>query len=288
MALDISTIFVKQFSTTIQYLVQQMETRIEKAVRVETGIRAEDAYFDQIGARTAQTKVSRHERVNYADQTYDRRRVSPIVKFDADLLDNDDKLRAIIDPTSPISRSIAMALNRAKDDAIIDAFFGIAYSGKTGTTANTWASFTDQIIASGSAGLTKSKILEAMQILDANEVPREDRFLVCSAKQITDLLNTTEVASADYNTVKALVQGEINTWLGFNIIRSERLAVNGSSERRVCAFQKQGMLLAYSQDITATIDRMPEYHNATQIYASMQIGATRMEEKRVVEIACTE
>lgn len=288
MALNIDTIFVKQFSSTIQYLVQQKDSRLAQAVRIESGLRAEDAYFDQIGARTAQLKTGRHDKVNYVDQTYDRRRVSPIVAFDADLIDNDDKLRMIIDPTSPVSQSISMALNRKKDDLIIAAFYGDAYTGKAGGTTNTWASYTGQLVAHGSAGMTKAKLLNAKQILDENEVEPEDRFLVCASEQITNLLNTTEVASADYNTVKALVQGEVNSWLGFNIIRSERLPVDDSGYRRCFAWQKQGMLLALSQDIQAKIDVMPEYHYATQVYASMMMGATRMEEKRIVEIPCVE
>ena len=66
-------------------------------------------------------------------------------------------------------------------------------------------------------------MLDAKKILDENETdPEETRYLVCTANQLSDFLNIAEVKSSDYNSIKALVQGEVDTYLGFKFIRSER------------------------------------------------------------------
>ena len=84
------------------------------------------------------------------------------------------------------------------------------------------------------------------------------------------------------------MQGQINTFAGFNFIRSERLAVDGSSYRRVIAFQKKGIVLGVGQDVIARISERADKNHAMQAYYEMTIGAARVEEARVIEIKCLE
>ena len=113
---------------------------------------------------------------------------------------------------------------------------------------------------------------------------------MCSPKQIQDLLSTTEVKSSDFNTVKALAQGSINSFLGFEFIPSTRLSFDATNtDDRLCyAFTEDAVKLAIGKDVTARIDERADKSYATQVYYSMAIGATRMEEEKVVEIACDE
>jgi hypothetical protein len=108
-----------------------------------------------------------------------------------------------------------------------------------------------------------------------------------SPEQITNLLATTEVTSSDFNTVKALVQGEINSFLGFNFTVSNRLSKTGN-DRTCIAFAQDGLTLAIGKDINARIDERADKSYATQVYYCQTIGATRMEEAKVLGIVCQE
>ena len=118
----------------------------------------------------------------------------------ADLIDDADKVRMLIDPTSSYARAAAAAIGRAMDDAVIDALGGTATTGKEGSTSTSVPS--TQKIAHGSGGLTIAKLVNAKKLLDANSVdPSIKRFIVVSPEQIEDLLNSTTVTSSDFNTV---------------------------------------------------------------------------------------
>lgn len=136
--------------------------------------------------------------------------------------------------------------------------------------------------------MTLAKLREAKYILDNADVdPSIPRVLVVSPKQIQDLLADTNVTSSDYNTVKAMVQGEINAFMGFTFVTSTRLGLSGST--RTCfAYAVDGLLLAVGKDLHVRIDERPDKSYATQVYAAMSIGATRMEETKVVQIDCVE
>ena len=108
------------------------------------------------------------------------------------------------------------------------------------------------------------------------------------SSQLYDLLMSTEVTNSDYNVVKTLVQGEVKTWLGFEFVRTERLLTNGSSERLCYAYQRWAMQLAVQKEITGRVDERSDKNYAWQVYMKMCMGATRLEEARIVEIACTE
>jgi hypothetical protein len=179
-----------------------------------------------------------------------------------------------------------MAMNRAEDDEIIAAFFATAITGKEG--GNTEDFPAGHIVAHGSDGLTIAKVLEAKRILDENEVEADDRTAVVSAKQIEDLLGTTEVTSSDFNTVKALAKGEVDKYAGFTFIRSERLGENAGDIRRCAFFQKRSMKLAVSIDKRGRIDEMPNKNYSTQVFYEQRVGATRMDAKGVVEVLCAE
>ena len=112
--------------------------------------------------------------------------------------------------------------------------------------------------------------------------------MVVSAKQLSDLLGSTTITSADFNSVKALVQGELDTFLGFNFIRSERLETDSNDDRLVLGFCQSAIGLALGRDIETRISERADKNYATQVFLSMTIGATRVEDEKVVQIACQE
>ena len=286
MSTQITTAFVNQFSSNVQMLSQQMGSLLRTAVDSES-VNGEKAFFDQVGAASAVLRTSRHADTPLVETPHSRRMVTMSDYEYADLIDDQDKVRLLVDPTSTYSRAAAAAMGRAMDDVIITAALGTANTGKDGSTSTALPS--GQKIAHGSAGLTIAKLVSAKEILDAASVdPSIPRYIVVSPKQISDLLNNTTVTSSDFNTVKALAQGEINSFVGFQFIVSNRLNTDSNSDRQVIAFASDGIKLAVGKEPAARIDERADKSYSTQVYYCQSIGATRMEEERVVEIACNE
>ena len=286
MSTQITTAFVNQFSANIQMLSQQMGSLLRNAVDVES-VNGEKAFFDQVGSAAAVLRTSRHADTPIVDTPHSRRMVTMSDYEYADLIDDQDKVRLLVDPTSTYSRAAAAAMGRAMDDVIIAAALGNASTGKDGSTTTALPS--GQKIAHGSAGLTIGKLVEAKEILDSGNVdPSIARNILVSPKQVSDLLNNTTVTSSDYNTVKALAMGEINTFVGFNFIVSNRLGTDSNADRQVIAFASDGIKCAIGKEPAARIDERADKSYATQVYYCQSVGATRMEESKVVEIACSE
>lgn len=286
MSIQITTAFVEQYKSNVFHLAQQKGSRLRDAVRSES-VTGKSHFFERIGSTAALKRTSRHADTPRVDTPHSRRRVT-MEDYDwADLIDQEDKVRMLISPQSEYAKAGAYAMGRAMDDAIIAAATGNAYAGVSGGT--TVALPAGQKIAVASSGLSVTKLISAKEILDGADVdPDEERYLICSAKQISDLLALTQITSADYNSVKALVQGQIDTFMGFKFIRSERLGLDGSSNRQVLAFTKSAIGLAVGKDMSTKISERADKNYATQVFLSMTIGATRVEDEKVVEIACQE
>ncbi len=285
MSFQITTWHTQQYSSAVQMLVQQKGSRLRDCVRVES-VTGDTAYFDQVGAGTAVKRGARHADTPFTETPHSRRQVTLEDYEYSDLIDKQDRVRTIADPTSFYAQAAASAMGRAMDDVIIGQALGSAKTGKTGATSVTLP--IGQKIVKNASGLTLAKLLNAKEILDAAENdPDEERYLICPAKDVTVLLNTTEVKSADYNTVRALVAGQIDTFLGFRFIRSQRLTLDSSGDRQCFAWRKSGLLLAVGQAPTARISERDDKSYSTQVYYCMSIGAVRMEEEAVVEIATT-
>ena len=290
MSNQITTAFVQQYSSNVQMLSQQMGSLLRGAVDVESVV-GKNAFFDQVGKTTAVLRTSRHADTPQIDTPHSRRRVSLADYEWADLIDNADKVRLLIDPTSSYAKAAAAAMGRAMDDVIIAALGGTAYTGETGSTSVALPSGQKPYSASQTDGLTVAKLLKAKELLDLADVdPSLPRFIVVGPKQISDLLNTTEVKSSDFNTVKALAQGQLDSFLGFKFIVSNRLKFDATNtdDRLAYAFTSDAIKLAIGQDVIARIDERADKSYSTQVYYCMSIGATRMEEEKVVEIACDE
>ncbi|MEY3811703.1 MAG: hypothetical protein RIT11_810, partial [Pseudomonadota bacterium] len=208
MSNQITTAFVQQYSSNVQMLSQQMGSYLRGAVDVESVV-GKNAFFDQVGKTTAVLRTSRHSDTPQVDTPHSRRRVSLADYEWADLIDNADKVRLLIDPTSSYAKAAASAMGRAMDDVIIAALGGTSFTGETGSTSVTLPAGQKPYSASQTDGLTVVKLLEAKKILDLADVdPSLPRFFLCGPRQISNLLGTTQITSSDFNTVKALAQGQ--------------------------------------------------------------------------------
>ena len=289
MSTQITTAFVQQYSANVQMLSQQMGSRLRDAVRVENVV-GKNAFIDQIGSATAALRTSRHADTPQMDTPHDRRRLSLADYEYADLVDDQDKVRMLIDPTSSYARAAAAAMGRAMDDVIITAATGTANTGETGSGSATLDATANSVGSSSSNdGLTLAKLREAKRKMDLNDGdPSIPRYIAVGPKQIEDLLGDTTVTSSDFNTVKALVQGDLDTFMGFQFIMSNRLSVDSNDIRTCFAWAEDGLTLGIGKDISARIDERADKGYATQVYYCMSIGSVRMEEDKVVQIFCDE
>jgi hypothetical protein len=226
-----------------------------------------------------------------------RRWLDLVDKGWAELVDELDKIRLLADPTSVYPKLAVAALNRQKDDVILAAARGNARTN-TGLVPLP----TTQKIAVGGTSLTLAKLLATKEILDANEVDDDAsmaadgqsaettaRVFAVNAKMLTSLYGTTEIKSVDYNSVKALAAGQIDTFLGFKFVRTERLFRDATvSTRFGLAWSRSCVGFGIGKDIMTSIDPLPGKNYSVQVYARESIAATRLEDEGVVEVGCFE
>ena len=308
MSFTVTDAFVQQFTGNVWYLAQQVESRFRGKV-LEDQITGESAYMEQVAPSAAQKITSRHSDSPIMNTQHLRRRLAPYDYGWGDLVDNLDKVKLLIDPTSTYARTGAMAMNRGQDDEVIAAFFGTAYTGHSGGTVLTWPNGNSEsaptapagtVVAvndwaygngTGNAGLTISKLVSASVALDAAEGDEgEDRYMAVKAAQKGNLLATTEATLKEFGVAKddlaPLRDGKIAFIMGFQLIHSERLQTNVSSQTRVPAWRKSAMGLGINKDISARMAERPDKRFSMYVYLDMSIGATRLEESKLVEIVC--
>jgi len=196
------------------------------------------------------------------------------------MLDRGDELKSISDPRSAYTIAAARSLGRKIDDVIIAA--AISTTQKSGETGSTTAPTTTTILASAS-NITMTNLLAWKKALDDNDVEEEDRYLVIDTEVMSSLLDVTEVGSADYNTVKALVKGDVDSFLGFKWIMTTRLGV-ADSTLIALVYQKYALCLAMAAQPMVRTDERSDLSYSWQIYYELNCGACRLEEDRIRKI----
>jgi len=293
MSIQITTAMVEQYKSTVYHLTQQKGSKLRKAVRTEM-VTGKNAYFEQLGSTGMRLRTSRHADTPRMDVPHSRRRVS-LADYDwSELIDDEDQVRMLIDPTSAYAEAAAMAAGRQIDDVIIAAADGTAYTGVAGGTST---SFDSNMIVdvqtrwpgvtAADVGMNVAKILAAGALLGAQNVdPDEEKWLILNARQIKSLLMDEKISSHDYNAIKPLVSGQVSSFGGFNIIPTERIGTDANGDDKCLFWAKGGLLLGLGKDISTKISERADKNYATQVFCSMIVGATRMEESRVGYIEC--
>lgn len=295
MSFDITAAFAEGYHHAVELNLQQKGSKLEKCVRTEIQ-NVERYFYDRIGPTEAVDVTTRHGDTPLIETRFDRRAVTLTTSDWGDLIDRADQVKMLNDPTSAYALNAAYALGRKKDQRIIEAALGNAYTGRNGQTAVTLP--TTQLVdadyredgLTGNTGLTLDKLRMARELLDSADVDdTEEQYIVLTARQMSNLLRSTEVTSSDYNTVRALVNGTVDSFMGFNFVRvASNLLPKEGDIRSILAWTKSGMLMATSGGIITDIAPRKDKRNAMQVYAALDVGATRMDENKVIEIRCDE
>jgi len=260
-------------------------------------------YVERIGPKDAQLRGARHGETPISDAEHSRRKLSMADYIvPADLIDKPDKLKLLIDPQSVYTQNQVFSLKRAIDDVIIAALFGAAYGGHTGATTINFHDVGESrlvessgvICAAGSdfsntteTGLTIAKLLTCKELLDNAEIDDErPRYFVTNPHNINQLLNLTEVKNSDYNTVKALAQGQIDSYMGFKFIKSTRFPADDTDTgaTKCAAFAQNAIVLAIAEEPSVSVSVRNDLCDSIQVFSTLSIGATRVEGPAVVGI----
>lgn len=308
MSFQITEAFVQEYSSNIYMLSQQKGSRLRPYVRQES-IKGKSKAFDRIGKQTSRQKTGRHEDSPQMDTPHSRRWCYLHDEDVGDLIDDLDKVRLLNDPTSEYVMAFMWALGRGMDSTIIEEFAATVTTGEDqGTTAAHPNS--QKYAANDGTNFTNLNVRTLIAIkskFGQNDVDESIPLHIgVTQLQLDALLGDDQVTSHDYNTVKALVKGEIDSYMGFKFHRLQLFtnqvdALSGSAstgavgsgssligKRRCYAWAQDGMILGVGKDITARVNERPDKCFSAYAYANMAIGAVRMEEEKVVEFFCTE
>lgn len=279
-----------------EIMAQQIDHRLSGYYVTDT-VNGNQKRYSQMGSQSyaMSQKTARAAVTEPSDVPMAIRWVIPTGYQKATWIDENDAelLGSLPEPDNQVAMNHAIAVNRLKDQLLINAALGVNFTGAQANVSTPLPAAQQIGVQFGSTqntGMTLAKILEALYLLDSNDVPEADRVMVYAAKQLYDLLlNVDQVDSVLYNDVRALMKGRFDEFAGFRWIRTQLLPTVGTPSIRSCiAYQKKFLLLGETKGMMTKIDILPAQSHAIQVRTTYFAGATRMEEAGVVQIACDE
>ena len=290
--LAIDQFYTTQFDANWQHLVQQNDGRAHARVRQET-VKGKRKLLNFIGKSKARLITTRSGKTIPSNTPLAKRKLS-LRAFDEVYHEDEWDAELLGDVTSPRSAVVAShakAFQRSMDEAVLVAALGTAYIGEDGDEAVDLPSTQKVDVSYGTAnsGLTLAKLIEARSILGENEADGETLLFFYAQKQLDNLLlNVNAVSSADYNNVKALVEGRITNFMGFEFVKTQLLPIDSSTNVRSCiAMAASGVAFSKNGMNTKIIVR-DDLNETLQIRTKARYGATRTEEEKVVAVYCDE
>ncbi len=278
MAISVSNAFVTLFDSEVKQAYQGQRT-LGGLVR-ERAVEGSTVKFPKIGKGTASIRVPQTD-VTPMSVTYSQVTATMEDFIAAEYSDIFNQAKVNFQDRAELVQVVSGAIGRRMDQVVLDAL--VASSG-TNTVANS--------IGGSNTNLNVAKLRETKKKMDAKNVPGEGRTIIAHANNMDALLAETEVTNSDFNTVKALVTGEVNSFLGFNFVsigdRDEGgLAIDGSSDRIVYAFHRDAMGLGIGMNQQSRVDYIPE--KTSFLVASMfSAGSVAIDAEGITKITCRE
>jgi len=301
MSFAVPTHFVQQYTQNVMMLLQQKGGKLASSVSQQSFTGKGAKAVEQVGLVTPVKNLGRHSDTPLISTPADARWIFPNDYDWADLIDNQDKLRMLIDPLGPYTQNGVNAMRRAQDEEILLAFFASANTGENGTVATAFPAGQQVGVNVGgtNSNLNVAKLRAARRLLMAAGVDLESESIYCAitASDHDALLNEIQIASLDFNSQPVMVDGQVRRFLGINFIPVEfsdtasypqaSAALVSGGVRSVPVWVPSGMQLGMWNDVTVKVAERPDKRHSVQCYISTTVGATRIEEKRVVQIATT-
>lgn len=284
----------QDYSRIILPLARQERSLLFDRVYVKSDITGKCFYQDQIGKWEMSAKTTVNPDTPQNDPNLSRTRIDIDTYNDARMLDRSLRLQEFSDPMSETSYCISSAVGIQMDKLIYNALGGTAHRGETGATSVSFPAAktvaADFAGTGSNTGLTTTKIRRAKKLLDAQGVPSYDRTFVCSATGLEQLLGTTVVTNSDYNSIRALVAGELDTWLGFKFVTLPDgiIKVDSNNIADYFAFHKTGVCFGMLEELFLRVEERADKSYSKQIYYEINAGAGRLEEAKVIKVKSDE
>lgn len=279
MAVQISNAFVTLFDSEVKQAYQGQRL-LAGVTRERIGVEGSTVRFPKIGKGTATIRVPQTD-VTPLNTSYSQVTATMEDYIAAEYSDIFNQQKVNFNDRQELVQVVSGAIARRMDQIVLDAL------DASGTSATI-----DNDIGGNDSNMNIEKLREAKNLLDTNNVPSEGRTILLHANSLQSLLGETEVTSADFNTVRALVTGEIDTFMGFRFItfgdRDEGgLPVDGSDDRTLYAFHRDAVGLGIGMNQTTRVDYIPE--KTSFLVASMfSAGAVAIDDEGIVKITCRE
>lgn len=270
----LSNAAIQEFDSEVKHAYQQ-GGKLRGCVTVRTNVTGDAYKFTRMGKGLANQKATQAD-VTPMDIEHERQTATMQNWNAPEYTDIFDQAEVNFDEKQELAKTIAMALTRREDQVIIDSWGAVTYSA---TPANIDQGF----LVSGAAGLTVAKLRSASAALNDRGVDQGERFIAHTAADLENLLGETEVTSSDFNTVKALVQGDLNSFMGFQFKLIETRAEGGLPADTNYVWHKSSTGYAVGIDMKTTIDWVA--HKTSWLANGMlKSGAVAREAAGIVKI----
>lgn len=279
MSVSLSNAFVTLFDAEVKQ-AYQAKAQLVGAVRARRGVEGSTVKFPKVGRGVATSRIAQTD-VTPLNVGFSTVTLTLSDWNAAEYSDIFSQAKVNFDERQELVQVVSSAMGRRQDQLILDA---LAASGTSLTVGND--------IGTTDSNLNVAKLREAKRLLDKNNVPMDNRHIIVHANGIASLLGETSVTSSDFNTVKALVQGEINTFLGFQFHvlgdRSEGgLAIDGNLDRTCFAFHRDAIGYGEGIGMRTEINYIPE-KTSWLVNEVFSAGAIAIDAEGIVAITCRE
>lgn len=252
---------------------------LRETVTVKTGIVGQTHFFRKFGATTAIQHTS-SDLITPADAAHTKIACTLTNWRVGDYTDLFDQAETTVDERAQLANVDAKAIGRREDQLIIDALDAAASIAGT----------VDEDLGGTNSLLNADKLRRAKRHLFEQQVNDTEHTMLVNAAGMEGALAETEVTSADYQTMKALVDGSVNNksafGFKFKVIenRAEGGLPFGSTSIRLCfAYDRAAVGLATAIEPRGMVDWIAERASwlSQTLYKG---GATVIDTKGIVEV----
>ena len=281
--------FKQQFHDTFIHALQQKDSRFQSTVTDRGMISGSSFTTNNIGTVEAREVTGRYQDKEVQDIAHETR-IAYMADYDIGpiVVDAFDLAKLVADPTYKYVEALVAAANRRKDKTIYRALLdgSLTRSTEGGSITSTTLPSGQQIAAGGTA-FTKAKIIQARSIFLANEVDEnEEVYMAYNAVMARQIMADTTLTSADFMAVQMLQDGKVaKNWMGFTWIPYQVLDTSAANTNRTAAWTKGAVQYGTGLDVRTDVGQnKAKRGHPTEAYAWLSLGATRQDEKKVVQI----
>ncbi len=244
---------IAEFDTEVK-LVYQGEGVLRNCVRVKSGVTGQQYAFRKMGVGIAYQQTSSAEAITPNDTSHTKIFATLTNWRIGDYTDLFDQAETNIDERAELAKSFAKSIGRAEDQLIINSL--AAATNTAGTVASGYGGT--------NTGLTADKLRHAKRYLVQNQSSGGDHFIATTAIGLETALAEIEITSADYQTMRVLVDADLKDkkafGFTFKIIENRvegGLPTGSTNVTETFAWDKAAMGLATAIEPQSRVDFIP-------------------------------